>query len=621
MGQRLAQPWVVTFLANFLLSLACYSSLAPILSFDLFTYVFSVILSLCFWYCIRIVRVFCHPLAICPLALIISSFQTLLMVSTLLLYREFREFITADMLLFVISDPRYLLDYVSTYFLSPYAIGMVIPFAFFYRLWTTSMSGPHRRHDDISPVSRFQTAKKVVTALAVVALMIAGIHNIRYANAKYMMTMDTSFTLSVKLAFDYKVKGRQRLRTSFSRMAVDPVRIDDLLNIILVINESWAKTGLSFYGRKSGATPFLDWWIGSEKDSFFIFQNAFSNSTATDISVPSMLTGVATYRDNETLHKAPLVWDWAKAAGYSTILVSSQRYTWNDLDKFFLVPGPDYHHTAQDMDTPVINDMGVDDLAAVEFFKRDMEKVPRDKPVLAIFNSNALHSPYQQTSASLDAQPKLGSRYDNGLFILDSVFKRIYENVRDRGQLDNTVFIFVSDHSHSPKSSDHLPRLYSFYDESIETPMLIRFPPGWIKDNARLVNILAANTGKLTANIDLVPTIIDLLGLNQSKQNIRISSRLEGKSLLRRIEDDRVVIAVNTNQVKKMDHEGFGIFTGSKRFVFSNLEGPRYFDVTSDPDQNHDIWPETSPDDKKRIYTIIQRHEHLLRVFTGRTEG
>jgi len=616
MGQRLAQPWMVTFLANFFLSLVYYSSLGSILSFDPVTYVFSVILSLCFWYCIQVVRTLCHPLAIHPMALTISFFQTLLMVSTLLLYREFREFITADMLLFVVSDPRYLSDYVSTYFLTPYAIGLVIPFGFFYWLWARPMNSPHRRLDGISPAPRFYMAKRAAGALVIAVMTIVGIHNIRYANAKHMMTMDTSLLLSVKLVFDYKVKDRQRLHTSFSRMVVDPVRIDNPLNIILLINESWAKTGLSFYGGQSGATPFLDRWIGSEKDSVFIFQNAFSNSTATDLSVPSMLTGVATYMDNETLHQAPLLWDWAKAAGYTTILVTSQRYTWNDLDKFFLVPGPDYHHTAQDMDTPVINDMGVDDLVAVEFFKEDMEKVPYGAPMLAIFNSNALHPPYQQTSASLYIQPKLGSRYDNGLFILDTVFKRIYDSIRDRGQLDNTVFIFVSDHSHSPKSSDHLPRLYSFYDESIETPMLMRFPPGWIDRNPRLADILAVNTGKLTANIDLVPTIVELLGLDRPERNVRVLSRLNGKSLLRPIEDDRVVIAVNTNQVKKMDHEGFGIFAGSKRFVFSNLEGPGYYDVISDPDQNHDMWPETSPDDKKRIYTIIQRHEHLLRVFT-----
>jgi len=115
---------------------------------------------------------------------------------------------------------------------------------------------------------------------------------------------------------------------------VSEADIGDTYNIVLVINESFGKDYLPFYGKQGRSTPFLERWIRSEKDKFVIFRNAFSNSTATDLSVPSILTGVAPYEDNEKPRRMPLLWDWAKAVGYKTVLVSSQRYTWSDFDKF-----------------------------------------------------------------------------------------------------------------------------------------------------------------------------------------------------------------------------------------------------------------------------------------------
>ena len=62
------------------------------------------------------------------------------------------------------------------------------------------------------------------------------------------------------------------------------------------------------------------------RNSFVVFHHAFSNSSATDVSMPSILTGVAPFESGHKLHEMPFLWDWGHAAGMRTWALSSFRY-------------------------------------------------------------------------------------------------------------------------------------------------------------------------------------------------------------------------------------------------------------------------------------------------------
>lgn len=68
-------------------------------------------------------------------------------------------------------------------------------------------------------------------------------------------------------------------------------------NVLLIINESWGKNGVWLYNGQNNCMPNLKKWIESENDNFSIFDHAFSNASATAISVPSILTGVAPWEE------------------------------------------------------------------------------------------------------------------------------------------------------------------------------------------------------------------------------------------------------------------------------------------------------------------------------------
>lgn len=95
---------------------------------------------------------------------------------------------------------------------------------------------------------------------------------------------------------------------------------------------------------------------------------------------------------------------------------------------------------------------------------------------------------------------------------LDGAVGRLLAGLRDLGLERETVVLFTTDHGVA------LPRAKcSLYDPGLETALLVRYPArGWL--GGRTIEAL-------TANVDLFPTLLDLLSLP-------IEARVQGQSLL-----------------------------------------------------------------------------------------
>ena len=93
--------------------------------------------------------------------------------------------------------------------------------------------------------------------------------------------------------------------------------------------------------------------------------------------MPSIVTGVGPFESNKKLHDLPFLWDWAKSAGMHTLYVTSQRYTWQNFQDFMFTPGPDNWITALELNSPIVNDLGVDDLIAMNKLQHLVENSNR----------------------------------------------------------------------------------------------------------------------------------------------------------------------------------------------------------------------------------------------------
>lgn len=129
---------------------------------------------------------------------------------------------------------------------------------------------------------------------------------------------------------------------------------------------------------------------------------------------------------------------------------------------------------------------------------------------------------------------RLRAQYLANITLVDSMAARIMAALEEAGIADDTIVVFSSEHGEM--AGDHgLLEKRSFYEEASRVPLLMRVP--WLNDKE-------AHVGGSAGHIDLVPTLLELMGEE-------VPRHLQGKSLgpvLRRtesLEDNPVFIQWN----------------------------------------------------------------------------
>jgi phosphoglycerol transferase MdoB-like AlkP superfamily enzyme len=187
-----------------------------------------------------------------------------------------------------------------------------------------------------------------------------------------------------------------------------------------------------------------------------------------------------------------------------------------------------------------------DEVQAVDRFIQRLDKAR--EPFLGIYVSFAAHFPYFDYGPDYrirEEDGRLISRYENNLNLLDRMIKRIYDHLQSRGQLNRTLFVIVGDHGqafgqHHPDNYMHYR--YS-YNENLETPAIL-YQPGLFRPKA---------IGFSTSHVDLLPTVLDALGIPYD------ASVLDGRSLFHHSPGKRTIFfygyegsisSIDANQIK-----------------------------------------------------------------------
>lgn len=106
-------------------------------------------------------------------------------------------------------------------------------------------------------------------------------------------------------------------------------------------------------------------------------------------------------------------------------------------------------------------------------------------------------------------------RYFAAISGLDVQLKRVLDALDEAGIRDNTIVIYTSDHGEMMGSHG---RMYKgcCYDEAFKVPLIIRYPE----------KIRPRTTDMLISTVDLLPTMLDMMGLGES-----IPDDIPGKSV------------------------------------------------------------------------------------------
>jgi hypothetical protein len=375
--------------------------------------------------------------------------------------------------------------------------------------------------------------------------------------------------------------------------------------ILLILNESAGQHlpaseggGASLAGRIREISGNPAEWLAPS--------NVVTNSSCTEVSIPSILTGSGAHESAAKLHRMPFVFDLAKASGYRTVLLTSSVLQWSNLDRFLSTARIDQLFSAETDGHPLVNDLGIDDAFAVERFEAMIEKA--EGPVFAVVFLNALHVPFQADSR-IPIPAHLRDRRSRALSITETAHRRLFEALKRAGRYDGALIATIGDHGELPGNQEcataTLPRQENFSDWVLR-PLFLLKPPRDLP--APMVDALHENCDRLIANVDIAPTLAHLFGAA-----LRDGLAYTGHSLFEPIPADRIAVATSANQWRPWHEAAVALARGRERLICDRFDFLQYASGER-PDPDADAVARASMiDQAMRIPAVSQNISRIYR--------
>lgn len=179
----------------------------------------------------------------------------------------------------------------------------------------------------------------------------------------------------------------------------------------------------------------------------------------------------------------------------------------------------------------------------------------------------------------------LRALYLAGVATVDRHVGALIEGLAARGMVDDTLLIITADHGESWAEHDEaFDHGETVYDEAIHTPLVVRFPGGWAG---------GARVTEPVSNVDVFPTILELLGLGARKT--------DGESLLGGVrwpwwERSEVVFAEATKphvpDMKAWQNDSMhkALVDGDEKLIWRPKQDRiELYDLAADPGEQDDL--------------------------------
>ena len=198
---------------------------------------------------------------------------------------------------------------------------------------------------------------------------------------------------------------------------------------------------------------------------------------------------------------------------------------------------------------------------------------------------------------------------------MDHLLGRLFDHLAAEGLAANTMVLFVADHGEDLDGVHKLHRTDSYYQTAIAVPFFAVVPE-------RQRERLGAGWGQLRQNAqvrvaltDLVPTALDLLGLSADSTVAAWQERLDGRSLLRPLDPDRLLVVVNTDEHVQWSRKGYAVVADDWKYINYSWRGSMLFDLATDALEQRDLLAEG----EAALGRAGQRHLRRVRALVAET--
>ena len=285
-------------------------------------------------------------------------------------------------------------------------------------------------------------------------------------------------------------------------------------NVVLILLESTRAVATTPYNQDLETTPFLDELAKSSllvQRAYTVVPHTHNAVTATSCGVEPPLDYWGTMMLGAVNDSVPFTClpDLLKEQGYKSAYFMSHESTFERSPKILESLGYEEFYSVENMDTEGFEKssyFGYEDdimLEPSEEWLRDH----RDEPFLATYLTSAPHHDYRAPQERYGRKEftdnDLVNRYLNSVRNQDFFLKNLFDQYKELGLYEDTVFVILGDHGeafgeHDRYQHDNVP-----YEEGLRIPMLVH-DPRQFQNGATL-------SGPVT-QLDILPTVADLLG-------------------------------------------------------------------------------------------------------------
>ena len=321
-------------------------------------------------------------------------------------------------------------------------------------------------------------------------------------------------------------------------------------NIVLVTIESFSAKYMGSNGDERNLTPNLD---ALRKQSLY-FNNFYATGTRTDRGLEAITLAIPPTPGRSIVKRIGRESGFASlgqqltAVGYDSVFVYGGRGYFDNMNAFF--SGNGYRVVDQSsVPESEISFKNAWGMADEDLYKQTLKLADTDyakqQPFLLQLMTTSNHRPYTYPDGRIDI--KSGNGRDGAVKYTDHAIGQFLEAARQKPWFDNTIFIFVADHTAGSAGKEDLPIT------NYQIPLFIYAP--------KLID--PRESAQLASQIDLAPTLLGLL-------NLSYESTFFGRNLLQENPlPPRVVVG---------NYQHLGLFDGKDLAILSPRLGLRRHD-------------------------------------------
>jgi glucan phosphoethanolaminetransferase (alkaline phosphatase superfamily) len=353
-------------------------------------------------------------------------------------------------------------------------------------------------------------------------------------------------------------------------------------NVIIIIVDSLRPDHMQVYGYERPTTPFLSSLYASGRLKRVNF--ALSTCPHTTCGV---LSTMASKNWRSLIPESFKLYDLLFDQGYQVNFILSGNHNWyalkNSFGKnisYFFDGTSSTRYTAND-DRVILE--GLEPIpvfagkpAFFYFHLMSTHYIGFKQDRYRVYNPSIIEGTWESlVSDRYDAVTKTNN-YDNGVIQADATIRDIFQNLNQKGYLDDSLVVILSDHGEGlgERGPDYYSHTLTLYQEFIRIPLLV-----YDTAESKYGNL------EFATQTDVAPTVVDRLGLS-------IPPSWQGRSLL-----DPNIKEYSYHETRRNKVPIYAVFDRTEgtvyKYIHSGDKEDELYELVSDPHERRNLMATT----------------------------